>query len=419
MTTVEVMKGLGPDVRTIKLNGHVGFDSLPDQLVNKHVAQGFSFNIMCIGETGLGKSTLIETLFNQRFEFTPSSHEVPQVKLKPHTYDLKEGSVKLKLTIIETSGFGDQVNKEDSSKPIIDYINQQFENFLQEELKIKRSLHTYHDTRVHVCLYFIAPTGHSLKSIDMVTMKKLDSRVNIIPVIAKSDTITKPELQRFKTRIQNEIANNDIHIYQFPTDDETVSEQNSIMKNLVPFAVVGSSDEITVNGRKSRARQYPWGAVLVDSEAHCDFVRLREAMLRVNMDDLRERTHAMHYEHYRRQRLAEMGFSDEDKLSLQEMYEKRRETHQAELQRKEEEMRQMFVVRVKEKEQELKKAEGDLQTKFEAVKKQHADEKRKLEEKRQGLDEEIAEFQRRKTAADNRNNLASGTSFTLSKSKKK
>ena len=32
-------------------------------------------------------------------------------------------------------------------------------------------------------------------------MKKLDSKVNIIPVIAKADTISKPELQRFKVII--------------------------------------------------------------------------------------------------------------------------------------------------------------------------------------------------------------------------
>lgn len=64
-----------------------------------------------------------------------------------------------------------------SFKPIVDYIDTQFENYLQEELKIKRSLFNYHDTRIHVCLYFIAPTGHSLKSLDLVTMKKLDSKV--------------------------------------------------------------------------------------------------------------------------------------------------------------------------------------------------------------------------------------------------
>lgn len=64
-----------------------------------------------------------------------------------------------------------------SYRPIVDYIDAQFENYLQEELKIRRSLFDYHDTRIHVCLYFITPTGHSLKSLDLVTMKKLDSKV--------------------------------------------------------------------------------------------------------------------------------------------------------------------------------------------------------------------------------------------------
>ena len=41
----------------------------------------------------------------------------------------------------------------------------------------------------------------SLKSLDLVTMKALDSKVNIIPVIAKADTITKQELQKFKIKV--------------------------------------------------------------------------------------------------------------------------------------------------------------------------------------------------------------------------
>jgi septin 6/8/11 len=48
-----------------------------------------------------------------------------------------------------------------SWKPIVDYIDAQFDAYLQEELKIKRMLHSYHDSRVHACLYFVAPTGHS------------------------------------------------------------------------------------------------------------------------------------------------------------------------------------------------------------------------------------------------------------------
>ena len=46
------------------------------------------------------------------------------------------------------------------------------------------------DNRVHCCLYFIAPTGHRLKPLDILVMKHLDKCVNVIPVIAKADTLT-------------------------------------------------------------------------------------------------------------------------------------------------------------------------------------------------------------------------------------
>lgn len=36
--------------RAVPLAGHVGFDSMPDQLVNKSVNHGFCFNILCVGE---------------------------------------------------------------------------------------------------------------------------------------------------------------------------------------------------------------------------------------------------------------------------------------------------------------------------------------------------------------------------------
>lgn len=102
------------------------------------------------------------------------------------------------MTICDTVGYGDQINKDDSFKSLVDHIDQQFEAYLQEELKIKRSISAYHDSRIHACLYFICPTGHGLKSLDLVCMKKLDTKVNIIPIIAKADTISKTELQKFK-----------------------------------------------------------------------------------------------------------------------------------------------------------------------------------------------------------------------------
>ncbi|ERL91233.1 septin-2 isoform X3 [Dendroctonus ponderosae] len=423
MPPVEVENhGLEEQIRNLTLAGHVGFDSLPDQLVSKSVQNGFIFNIMCIGETGLGKSTLMDSLFNTNFESNPSPHTLPTVKLNGHTYELQESNVRLKLTIVDTVGYGDQINKEDSFKAIVKYIDDQFENYLQEELKIKRSLSSFHDTRIHVCLYFICPTGHGLKSIDLVCMKKLDQKVNIIPIIAKADTISKTELQKFKSKIMAELQNNGVHIYEFPVDDETVSEINSSMNSHIPFAVIGSTDFVKVGSKLVRARQYPWGTVQVENETHCDFVKLREMLIRTNMEDMREKTHNRHYELYRKKRLEQMGFSDVDAnnkpISFQETFEVKRTNHLQELQQKEDEMRQMFVVRVKEKEAELKEAEKELHAKFDKLKKDHTEEKKKIEDSRKKLEDEVVEFNRRKAQYQQMGSSSHHT-LTLGKSKKK
>lgn len=69
--------------------------------------------MFCAGETGIGKSTLINTLFNATFESDEASHYLSDVHLRPQTYELQESNVNLKLTVVDTVGFGDQINKED------------------------------------------------------------------------------------------------------------------------------------------------------------------------------------------------------------------------------------------------------------------------------------------------------------------
>lgn len=41
-----------------------------------------------------------------------------------------------------------------------------------------------------------------LKPLDIITMKELGNRVNLIPVIAKADTITPQEMAAFKQRVR-------------------------------------------------------------------------------------------------------------------------------------------------------------------------------------------------------------------------
>lgn len=60
----------------------------------------------------------------------------------------------------------------------------------------------------------------------------------------------------------NELKANNIEIYQFPIDDETVRKENIALNSLLPFAIIGSVDFVTIeNGRLVRARRYPWGIV--------------------------------------------------------------------------------------------------------------------------------------------------------------
>lgn len=55
----------------------------------------------------------MNTLFNTLFEAEEASHYQNGVYLRPRTYDLKESNVQLKLTVVDTVGFGDQINKEE------------------------------------------------------------------------------------------------------------------------------------------------------------------------------------------------------------------------------------------------------------------------------------------------------------------
>jgi septin 7 len=50
-------------------------------------------------------------------------------------------------------------------------------------------------------VYFIQPTGHSLKPLDVEVMRRLHTKVNLIPVIAKADTLTDDEIAAFKQRV--------------------------------------------------------------------------------------------------------------------------------------------------------------------------------------------------------------------------
>jgi cell division control protein 11 len=153
-----------------------------------------------------------------------------------------------------------------------------------------------------------------MKPIDIELMKQLAPRVNIIPIIAKSDTLSPRELTTFKNTVLGTIKQHGIPVFDFPydedEDDEEFIEDCKELYSLVPFAVVGADAVKAAGGRRMRCREYPWGVVEVDNPKHCDFGKLRYMLLNSHLQSLRETTHDVLYENYRTQKLSNDGQID-------------------------------------------------------------------------------------------------------------
>lgn len=80
-------------------------------------------------------------------------------------------------------------------------------------------------------------------------------------------------------QVLNEISQHKIKIYEFPdTEDEEDTKLHKVLKDRVPFAVVGSNTVIEIDGKKIRGRKYPWGIAegtdLNSTKPACAFIAL-------------------------------------------------------------------------------------------------------------------------------------------------
>lgn len=328
---------------------------LPMISYRKESRKGVKFTFMVVGDLGTGKTTFINTLLNKpvlshKFEksldttdirddmkgytFTSNSIVLPNVsgidkdefnpklaneepgialtETKVEIYD--NDNLKLLLSIIDSPGFGENLNNEMCFYEIENYLKQQFDLVLAEETKIKRNPR-FTDTRVHALLYFIAPTGHGLKSIDICCMKRLSKYVNILPIISKADSFTHDELKMFKKQINADIKNYSIPVFQFNyyldnnENDCDLNDEPNFLLNLQPFAIILSENEYEVidaqTGKKKiiKAREYPWGLIDINNPHYSDFSILKSVVLGSHLQELKDLTLDYLYETYRTERL--------------------------------------------------------------------------------------------------------------------
>ncbi|KAJ3381803.1 hypothetical protein HDU84_004842 [Entophlyctis sp. JEL0112] len=312
----------------------VGIANLPNQRHKIVSRKGTNFTVMVVGESGLGKTTFINTLFTtlmreyKRPEMRFARQLDRTVSIDVVRADIEEKGFNVRLSVVDTPGFGDYANNSDCWVPIVEFLDEQHRAKLTAESQ--RDRRQFDDLRVHVCLYFIQPTGHTLKPLDIEVMKQLCTRVNLIPVIAKADTITHTEMQAFKDRIRDCIETHGISVYSPSphSDDEETTRRNNAILSAMPFSIIASENDVAVNGQTVRGRQYIWGVAegfiiawflrciykkyAVENEKHCDFKKLRNLLIRTHMHDLIQTTHDAHYESFRVKKLTSEGRSDDD-----------------------------------------------------------------------------------------------------------
>lgn len=135
---------------------------MPEHVHRKSAKKGFDFSIMVVGESGLGKSTLVNCLFlgdlykDRKIPLVDKLLE-RTVNIEKKQLDIIEKGIKLRVTIVDTPGFGDSLNTSGSFQVVENYIDEQFNQYFKDESGLNRK--NIVDNRIHCCLYFISPFG--------------------------------------------------------------------------------------------------------------------------------------------------------------------------------------------------------------------------------------------------------------------
>lgn len=295
---------------------------LSAQLNSEWQRSGINFRIMLVGESGLGKSTFTRALLRPYVPDDLLHGDSHPTTLRGRTTEITEivhkvdnDGFPVEITVIDCPGFGDKTDSEPWILSIIDYVKQRY----AEHYDMLSSPPSYdgpgiglqRDGLIHVCLYFIA--AHRLKGVDLEFMRRLEPHVNLVPIIAKSDTMTLAERDAFRRLIISELKAQNVKIFQLceapsaaaangppatPGGTATAAEKGiqgkakeepppsgkdeptpvrALSRSTTqppPFAVCSSEDG---------TRIYPWGTCCVEDPAHSDLSTLRSMLFASSM----------------------------------------------------------------------------------------------------------------------------------------
>ncbi|KAI8474151.1 MAG: Septin-domain-containing protein [Monoraphidium minutum] len=265
--------------------------------------------LLIVGDSGLGKTTLISSLLNNAHE-TVAVHDgtgtsLTEFKNDPESlvttisWKDEEAREVWLVRVQDTPGYGDWENIQVHIDMIKGFVERQNRKWLEMESARDRLLDMsdVDDPRIDVCLYAMPP--HRLRQNDVRYMSQLGKLVPIVPVVLKADTMTISESQRFRQEVAARLSNPDtrgvkgrINTFLFsPQALQRAGQDPGSPACAYPFIVVASND---VNQGMLRAdqpvfwpqRAYKWGTAEAFNSAHSDLLALRALLLSEGLEEM-------------------------------------------------------------------------------------------------------------------------------------
>lgn len=215
-----------------------------------------SMNIFICGDTGIGKSSLIERIVNHTIVSSDGKSEkfvVSSMKPFPFVFENSvsnpsqnylldndhssimltksstipldltvEGEEKFNLKVLELPGFGYFTDAFQTIRQSVEYCQRQFlktnrifsKNANTTDDQILKFIQVDNGSHQHVdaCFYLIL---HRLKPVDLEYMHHISQFTNIIPIIIKSDTLSAREILQLKLTVLLELQKKNIPINGF------------------------------------------------------------------------------------------------------------------------------------------------------------------------------------------------------------
>jgi len=302
---------------------------ITSQLQSEWQSSVLSFRIMLVGESGLGKSTFTRALLrpyvpdHMLHTANPEPICARTVEITEIVHRVDNEGYPVEFTIVDCPGYGDAIDCTPWINEITSYVTSKFATHFDEAGSPPRQPERPgNDGLVHVCLYFI--TAHRLKGQDVEFMRRLEPHVNLVPVIAKADTMTLGERDAFRRQVLAELDAANVKIFDL---DDAVGNAADAAGGLAKAAPPLAGDErpfdpiaaspgamspgpglgpggptaarpvcttrpppFAVCASEDGTRVYPWGTCYVEDPNHSDLSTLRSMLFASSMLKAKRRT---------------------------------------------------------------------------------------------------------------------------------